>query len=773
MPSAIRSGKARETAFAAAVLLVLTFAFFAPVFDGSPVSTVPIQQKAQYPWRGVLGGGSLVGYPQTDEAELSHPWQAFLTQSLEEGSFPFWNPNSFAGGYPHFGNGSSAILYPPRLIAALTLSPTNAHTAFSMLHVFLAGFFMYLLLKEFGAGLGGALLAAVSWMLGSFTLGYIHLEVMATMSAFIPLVLLTVHRAWRSRGSGPAVVAGLTLGLTLISGHVLLLGVVWLVGVAYASVLAIGRVLATREGRRAVVSSEARRLAGIVALSLGFAAVVLVPTAQVLADSARDPIPYESFKQGALVAPSTFLHTFRPPAPVPSHTLLHKMAFVGTVTAGFAILGLFLRRRPGAWLGRGLLAGSFAVAVGGPVTWVAYHFVPAFNVLRPYSRLLSLWTFGVALLGGLGLDAALRWLRARAAADREEGTATKPVLRGVLAAGAALAIVLTAAQLGAYGRKINPPFANVQLFPVTPFVTALQKEVHPPDGWPGRILPVRVVANGNEGRHILYAAQSLVYGVDSAGGYDSTMPRRVSVLIRILEGADPAAAARSGLNNAYKPSFLSDRTRLDLAAQLGITTLITQPKTRTAETWRTDLATQVVYEGSDGRILRLVDAPRGPLLVHREELVSDELSALQRFVDPSFDPRGSVILEREDLARDGVRPLGSSDGAGRVLTATRGVNTARITVESTTPAWLVIADSYSPGWSATVDGRATPVVRADYAKRAIQVPAGTSEVELRYVPPGLKAGAALTSLTVIVMVAVGAGPWVAARLKRRRSVLVR
>ena len=480
MPSASRSGKARETAFAAAVLLVLTSAFFAPVFAGSPFSTVPIQQKAQYPWRGVLGGGSLIGFPQTDEAELSHPWQAFLTQTLEEGSLPFWNPNSFAGGYPHFGNGSSAILYPPRLITALTLSPTNAHTAFSMLHVFLAGFFMYLLLKEFGAGLGGALLAAVSWMLGSFTLGYVHLEVMATMSTFIPLVLLTVHHAWRSRGRIPAVVAGTALGLrSLMSGHVLLLGVVWLVGVAYASALAIGRVVATREGRRTVAYSEARRLAGIVAISLGLAAVVLLPTARVLADSARDPIPYEAFTRGALVPPSTFLHTFSPPAPVPSHTLLHKMAFGGMVTAGFAILGLFLRRRPGAWLGRCLLAGSFAVAVGGPVTWIAYHFVPGFNVIRPYSRLLSLWTFGVALLGGLGLDAALRWARARATV-RREGAAAKPALRVVLAAGAALAVVLTAAQLGAYGRKINPPFARVELFPPTPFVSALQTECPSP-----------------------------------------------------------------------------------------------------------------------------------------------------------------------------------------------------------------------------------------------------------------------------------------------------
>jgi hypothetical protein len=771
-PVTNRPGGARETAFASAVLLALTFAFFAPVLRGAPFSTVPMQQKAQFPWRGVLGGGPLVGFPQTDEAELSFPWQSFLTDSLEDGSIPFWNPNSFAGGYPHYGNGSSAILYPPRLIAALTLSPTNAHIAFSMLHVFLAGFFMYLLLKEFGAGLGGALLGAVSWMLGSFTLGYIHLEVMATMSTFIPLVLLTVRRAWRSRRRTDLVVAGLSLGLALMSGHVLLLGVVWLVGVAYAFALALSRVIATSGGRRTAALSEAGRLAGMVAISLGIAAVVLAPTVQVLADSARDPIPFEAFKRGALVAPSTFLHTAVPPDAVPSHTLLHKMAFVGTVTAAFAVLGVFLRRRSGAWLGRVLLAGSFAVAVGGPVTWIAYHFLPGFNVIRPYSRLLSLWTFGVALLGGLGFDATLRWMRARLKIDHEQRLAAALARRGALALAAAVAILFTAAQLGEYGRAINPPFFDdVKLFPSTPLVSALKKEVQPEGGgWPGRILPVRIVtADGAEGRHILYAAQSLVYGVDSAGGYDSTMPRRVSVLIRILEGANPLQVASSGLNNAYKPSFLSDRARLDLAEQLGITTIIAQPSTGKAETWQSDLATQLVYEGPDGRILRLVGAPRGPLLVYREELVSNELDALRRFVDPSFDVRSAVILEREDLAREGVRPAGSAVGTGRILAATRGVNTARISVESTTPAWLVVTDSYSPGWSATVNGRPTPVVRADYAKRAIQVPAGRSEVAMRYLPPGLKAGVAVTSLTAIVVLVIIVGPPIALRMKRRRE----
>jgi hypothetical protein len=47
---------------------------------------------------------------------------------------------------------------------------------------------------------------------------------------------------------------------------------------------------------------------------------------------------------------------------------------------------------------------------------------------------------------------------------------------------------------------------------------------------------------------------------------------------------------------------------------------------------------------------------------------------------------------------------------------------------------LVISDVLAPGWSATVDGREAPIVRADYAFRAVPVPAGEHDVVMRYLP---------------------------------------
>jgi hypothetical protein len=76
-------------------------------------------------------------------------------------------------------------------------------------------------------------------------------------------------------------------------------------------------------------------------------------------------------------------------------------------------------------------------------------------------------------------------------------------------------------------------------------------------------------------------------------------------------------------------------------------------------------------------------------------------------------------------------------------------NRLRLFVKAPETTFLVLNDSYSPGWKALVDGKKTKIYRADYTFRAIPLNAGTHRVEFVYDPLSFKLGAAVTLLGII------------------------
>ena len=758
-----------ELALAAGALLVLTLLFFAPLLRGHTFSVVPSRQAGVFPWAALASPTRATHpYPQTDQADAFHPWQSFTSETMKKGAFPFWEPHSFGGGYPFFANGQSTLLYPPRVLTALTVDPGRSHDLISALHVFLAGLFMFALMKELRVGLAGALLAAVAWMFAGFNMAWLHLESVAPISVFLPLVILCVHRAFRTRSMAATAVAALVMALTFYSGHVMFLGLVYLVAVGYAGTLGASRMIAAlREAdwRRGV--PELGRSALLVVLSVGLAALVLVPTGLALADSHRDSFTYEELTQTVvhlvdgdlpLLAPTrTLLHAFVPPALPITAPRMHEMVFAGTIPGCLAVIGFF-QRRTGGWLGRVLLVSTLAIALGTPLTWLAYHLVPGFDRFRPYSRLFFLASFGVALLAGLGLDSLCRWSRRRSDDPAPNHSRFPPTERArrMVAVGAALAVVATAVQLGRYGRDVNPPFeprSTARLFPATTLIKAVRDEVRRPGAWPGRIVPVVPVdAGGGAPAPILVTAEALVFGIDATGGYDSVVPRRQTALMRVLQGEDPEAVLTSGLGGAYAPIFASSTTRFDLLPRLGVTTIVASPKQSSSENWGPGARippTRTVYEGPEGRVLHVEGSRPGPYLVQGDQTASDPADALRRFVSPDFDFGQAVVLEGSELRRSGQESLGRGAGTGRVLSADRGVNSAHLKVATSNAAWLVMPETWTRGWSATVDGKRADVLRANYSQRAVRVPGGESTVELRYRPAGFTAGLAVTLVTAL------------------------
>jgi hypothetical protein len=130
----------------------------------------------------------------------------------------------------------------------------------------------------------------------------------------------------------------------------------------------------------------------------------------------------------------------------------------------------------------------------------------------------------------------------------------------------------------------------------------------------------------------------------------------------------------------------------------------------------------------------------------------DDEAALRAMLDPAFDPARTVVLAESPPAVAAVAPASASSGMSSAVRLDR-VGADRVRLEATLSAagFVVLADAWTPGWSARVDGREAPVLRANVGFRAVPVPAGRHAVELRYRAPGLRLGLAFTALTLAAL----------------------
>jgi hypothetical protein len=82
-------------------------------------------------------------------------------------------------------------------------------------------------------------------------------------------------------------------------------------------------------------------------------------------------------------------------------------------------------------------------------------------------------------------------------------------------------------------------------------------------------------------------------------------------------------------------------------------------------------------------------------------------------------------------------------------------------LEASGPGWLVLSETWLPGWQARLNGISVPVYRTDYALLGLYVPAGQQTVEFEYQPLGWRIGWPL-----LVAGLVGLTLWAAWRARR-------
>ncbi len=177
-----------------------------------------------------------------------------------------------------------------------------------------------------------------------------------------------------------------------------------------------------------------------------------------------------------------------------------------------------------------------------------------------------------------------------------------------------------------------------------------------------------------------------------------------------------------------------------------------------------DLPLPVIYDAGPRIYLNDAALPAA-FVVFQARVVEDEEARLA-------DPAGSGVRSHALRCCSASPPSSSAPRDGQATATDHqpepsvlrpGPDRVIIQVKMDQPGYLVLTDTYYPGWRATVDGQPAEILPADHAFRAVGLEAGEHTVVFRYSPGSFRLGAWISlgaTLSLAVML-------IASRRRRR------
>jgi hypothetical protein len=679
--------------------------------------------------------------------------RALIGDLMRAGQPPLWT-SALCSGIPLTGS----LGEPIGLVLFWLLPPAAALNLLMLVLLMVASHGAYDLARRCGAGLPGAVLAGLAFAgSGYFAAQLRHVSILATV-AWLPVGLAVIDRALAPTGSSEVArrlffiaVFGLVFAEQVLAGFPQSAYICALVYGAFALVRALGNY--DRVKRFSLSPFLLAGLAVAVALALAVGAVVLLPLSELGATSDRSASLGWRWASRAVYWPwnaLTFVvpyingdvsdNTYRGPS-----IFWEDYGYVGLATFLLAIYGAVRcwRRRLVLFFTATTIAAYLMVLGRTTIAYfLAYALLPGMDLFRLPTRFLVVVELGLSVLAAIGLT------RLTADLDRRFAT-TWPRLASSVAV---LVCAGTSVDLWWHQSRQNPMVpASVWLAPPSSVSAIRTDALHPRTYTPN---------------HFQQHVQAFV----QASGWTRLDPyfHLRDVLQPNLGGGYwnlPSADCYAGLAPRWYVDVWGDHNRRGLVApQLARVS----PKDQTFHVRPQFSRVMGAYGVShvlspypaEGAPLPLVHHA-GHAFIYRVEgaarvrfvpaarHVSSNQEAAARMLDGSFDP------DREVLLHDAARTVASTADDSRVVMTSRPVITREdsrhvvIDVEAPVAGFLVLADTFFPGWSAEVDGRPAPIIRANISVRAIQLPRGRHVVRFVYDAPAFFGGLKITSIAIV------------------------
>jgi len=360
-------------------------------------------------------------------------FRSFLVDYFKEHwSVPQWNPYIFCG-MPYVEAFHGDIFYPLSVLkffgSIYRMLGINL-----FLHIFMAGFFMYLTARQFKLSKIASLMSGVCYMFASYLVSMVapgH-DGKIFVTTLFPLVILFLDRVFERRAFLNASLMGLVLGVIVLSPHPQMsYFALWA-----AAFYTIFKLAVMYREKKTLVSlvRPAALAAYAVIIGLLLSAIQFYPGYIYTSHFS----PRADSKSGWEWATSWSMHeeeAFSLIIPEFCGTSSSnvktyywgKNAFkdnsesIGVVAIFVGLIGLFFSRRRERWFfgGLALFALFYALGATTPVFKLFYYLIPKVKSLRAPSMIMFLFSFSTAILAGFGVQHLIDVRRgAKKAADK-------------------------------------------------------------------------------------------------------------------------------------------------------------------------------------------------------------------------------------------------------------------------------------------------------------------------------------------------------------------
>ncbi len=705
---------------------------------------------------------------------VTYPIRYFLWQAYQQGVIPYWTTNTF-GGAPFMATLHPGVFYPPSVLFFIN-DPTLALNLFYVFHFLIIGVFAFLLSRKWDLSWWAASCCGVTSMLGGLIVASTLTSNYFLASVWLPLIFWLYYQYEgnnRLRWFVGLVLAIFTQTLAAcpeISVMTMLL--LYLHAIVFTT--------KTRNRREIIRITATLGLA--VLFALGLSAFQLMPTAALLKHTFREGGLDYVFHTNFSLMPSKLTTLILTPGyddylttrslaetALDFSGLLHTL-YMGIFGFLFICLAFLFRKDKviGFWLVIFLFGVFLALGEYNPFYQYIYRWTPFLDLFRYPEKYLFVSSFAAIFLIGFGLDALVR------ATQTRQIKISRVLFFLILIFGVTSILALSNPSLEPefpltfiiifsvayvllyFGKLKKTGFAallfvmilldlfikDVHLLPLIdrkfyeekPFLMDIiggsagkyrtytgsinlkpNPMVYPPG--PSRLAGIRAA------KQQLYPDLGMVFSIEHAGGVpglaldiqnhiiwyqyliQSEPDRRRVILKRSnvkywINGDAPVSYAAGGF-----PIILPDRVK--------------------------------ILEGV---------LPRAFLVPKMK--VPEEGQILSNYYDASFDPLNDVLLNEP------VEFEESPHFKGDVKEVTYRPNHVTVKTSQEGNGFLVLLDTYLPGWTVKVDGRDQLILPAYRLYRAVQLGPGEHTLEFDYFPEGFKEGLIVSSIFLLILIAL-------------------